>query len=109
LTRITKGRGLPKRIHCDNGSEFSGRATDLWAYTNKVTLALSRSGKPTDNAFIESFNGSFRDKCLNYHWFTSMEDAKVKIEQWRKDYNEARPNRALNNLSPLEFVTKMAT
>lgn len=109
LGRIAKDRGLPKRIHCDNGSEFSGRVTDLWAYTNKVTLAFSRPGKPTDNAFIESFNGSFRDECLNCHWFTSLEDAKVKIELWRKDYNETRPHRALNNLTPLEFVAKMVT
>jgi putative transposase len=109
LGRIAKDRGLPKRIHCDNGSEFSGRVTDLWVYTNKVTLAFSRPGKPTDNAFIESFNGSFRDECLNCHLFTSLEDAKVKIELWRKDYNETRPHRALNNLTPLEFVAKMVT
>ena len=109
LGRIAKDRGLPKRIHCDNGSEFSGRVTDLWAYTNKVTLAFSRPGKPTDNAFIESFNGSFRDECLNCHWFTSLEDAKVTIELWRKDYNETRPHRALNNLMPLEFAAKMVT
>jgi len=108
LNMIVKDRGKPQRIFCDNGSEFSGRITDLWAYTNKVTLAFSRPGKPTDNAFIESFNGSFRDECLNLHWFTSYEDAKVKIEAWRQEYNHIRPHRALNNLSPTEYVAKLA-
>ena len=99
----------PKRIFCDNGSEFSGRATDLWAYKSKVTLAFSRPGKPTDNAFIESFNGRFRDECLNCHWFESVQDAKLKIEYWRAEYNESRPHKALNNLSPLEYVASLAT
>lgn len=109
LSRIVAQRGKPKRIFCDNGSEFSGRVTDFWAYKQGVTLAFSRPGKPTDNAYIESFNGSFRDECLNCHWFTSLADAKVKIEGWRKDYNETRPHRSLNNLSPREFVAELAT
>lgn len=79
---------------------------DLWAYANKVTLEFSRPGKPTDNAFIESFNGSLRDECLNTHWFTDLADAKVKLESWMKDYNESWPHRALNELSPLEFESK---
>ena len=79
---------------------------DLWAYSNKVTLEFSRPGKPTDNAFIESFNGSLRDECLNTHWFTNLADAKVKLKSWMKDYNESRPHRALNDLSPLEFESK---
>lgn len=108
LTKITQARGHPKRIFCDNGSEFAGRITDLWAYTNKVTLAFSRPGKPTDNALIESFNGSFRDECLNLHWFTSYEDAKVKIEAWRSEYNQSRPHKALNNLSPTEYAANLA-
>ena len=65
LTRLFKVRGAPKRIHCDNGSDFAGQMTDLWAYSNKVTLASSKPGKPTNNAFIESLNGSFKDECLN--------------------------------------------
>jgi transposase InsO family protein len=80
--RVCRLKGTPKRIHCDNGSEFAGQMIDLWAYTNKVTLAFSRSGKPTDNAFIESLNGSFRDECLNCHWFESLSDAKLKVEAW---------------------------
>ena len=105
LDKIARRRGAPKRIHCDNGSEFSGKLTDLWAYHWKITLAFSRPGKPTDNAFIESFNGSFRDECLNLHWFTSLEDAKDTIEAWRQEYNESRPHRSLNNISPREFVS----
>ncbi|WP_198678738.1 IS3 family transposase [Pseudidiomarina insulisalsae] len=107
LTRLCRERGAPNRIHCDNGSEFAGQMTDLWAYTNKVTLAFSRPGKPTDNAYIESLNGSFRDECLNCHWFESLTDAKLKIEAWRDDYNKSRPHRALNNLPPLQFVASI--
>ena len=106
---MLKHQEYPRTIRVDNGSEFARRITDLWAYTNKVTLAFSRPGKPTDNAFIESFNGSFRDECLNCHWFTSYEDAKVKIESWRNEYNSTRPHRALNNLSPLEYVAQKST
>lgn len=109
LTRLCRERGAPKRIHCDNGSEFAGQMTDLWAYIHKVTLAFSRPGKPTDNAFIESLNGSFRDECLNCHWFESLSDAKLKIEAWRDDYNKSRPHRALNNLPPLQFVASIET
>ena len=94
---------LPKRIKVDNGSEFISKALDKWAYENKVTLDFSRPGKPTDNAFIESFNGSFRDECLNAHWFMSLEDARKKIEEWRRDYNEFRPHSSLDNLTPCEF------
>jgi putative transposase len=88
----------------DNGPEFTSKALDQWAYLNKVTLDLSRYGKPTDNAFIESFNGELRTECLNQHWFTSLWDAKTKIEQWREDYNEARPHESLGYLAPSEFV-----
>jgi len=65
LRALAATRGVPRRIYCDNGSEFAGRLVDLWAYANKVTLEFSRPGKPTDNAYIESFNGSFREECLN--------------------------------------------
>ncbi len=104
LKRFT-GR-CPKRIQMDNGSEFISKAMDRWAYENKVVLDFSRPGKPTDNAFIESFNGSFRDECLNIHWFLSLEDAQEKIEAWRRDYNDFRPHSALDNMTPTEFVKK---
>ena len=77
---------------------------DLWAYHHGVRIDFSRPGKPTDNCFIETFNGSLRDECLNVHWFESLEDAKAKIEAWRRDYNESRPHQALNDLAPQEYV-----
>jgi putative transposase len=86
---LKRERGLPKRIACDNGSEFAGGQMNLWAYANQVTLDFSRRGKPTDNAIVESFNGRFREECLNTHWFESIEDAKEKIDRWRWDYNDA--------------------
>ena len=98
--------GVPKRIQVDNGSEFISKALDLWAYEHGVTLDFSRPGKPTDNAFIESFNGSFRDECLNAHWFLSLEDAREKIEQWREEYNGFRPHSSLGGLTPNQVGTE---
>ena len=97
----------PSRIQTDNGSEFISKALDKWAYQNKVTLDFSRPGTPTDNPFIESFNGSFRDECLNIHWFLSMEDAQEKIEHWRKEYNQDRPHSSLNHQTPAEFTLRL--
>jgi len=99
-------RGAPKRVFTDNGSEFSGRVFDLWAYHHGVQIDFSRPGKPTDNAFVESFNGSLRDECLNANWFESIDDAKAKIEAWRVDYNESRPHQALGEQTPNEFVAR---
>jgi len=79
---------------------------DKWAYENGVMMDFSRPGKPMDNAMIESFNGSFRDECLNVNWLLSMEDAREKIEKWRMDYNEFRPHRSLGNLTPRQFADK---
>ena len=108
LSRSAKKGGAPKRIYCDNGSEFVGRLVDLWAYANGVVMEFSRPGKPTDNAFIESFNGSLRDECLNVHWFDDLTDAKKKLQAWRREYNESRPHRSLDELSPLEFKARWA-
>mgnify|MGYP003633389465 FL=1 len=104
MDHVKSMRGAPKRIQVDNGSEFISKALDLWAYENDVTLDFSRPGKPTDNPFIESFNGSFRDECLNLNWFLSLDDAQQKIEAWRVDYNEYRPHQSLNDRTPQEFV-----
>lgn len=108
LTAIAAIRGAPRRIFCDNGSEFQSRLVDLWAYTQKVQLEFSRPGKPTDNAHIESFNGSLRDECLNIHWFTTPTDAKEKLSTWRVEYNESRPHKALDHRTPREFAEHMA-
>ena len=94
---------LPERIQVDNGSEFISKVLDKWAYENNFILDFSRPGKPTDNPFIESFNGSFRDECLNVNWFLSMDDAQDKIEAWRNEYNSFRPHSSINNSSPDEF------
>ena len=75
---------MPAAIRVDQGTEFVSRDLDLWAYQRGVTLDFSRPGKPTDNAFIEAFNGRFRAECLNAHWFLSLADAREKMEDWRK-------------------------
>ena len=106
IKRISCNRGVPERVFLDNGPEFIGKALDKWAYENKVTLDFSRPGKPTDNAFIEPFNGSFRDECLNLHWFLSLQDAKEKIESWRDEYNTFRPHSSLDDLTPREFAKR---
>jgi putative transposase len=106
IERLAKERGAPERIQCDNGTEFVSRALDKWAYENGVAMDFSRPGKPMDNATVESFNGSFRDECLNVNWFLSMEDAREKIENWRRDYNEFRPHSSLADLTPRQFVDK---
>jgi putative transposase len=106
LLDITQKRDTPKQIFLDNGSEFISKSLDKWAYEHQVALAFSRPGKPTDNAYIESFNGSFRDECLNVNWFLSLDDAKMKAENWRQDYNLSRPHSGLGNLTPTEFAIK---
>lgn len=93
---------IPDRIQVDNGSEFISKALDKWAYDNNVTLDFSRPGKPTDNPYIESFNGKFRDECLNANWFLSIQDAREKIEAWRIEYNQFRPHSSLNDQTPEE-------
>lgn len=103
LNHLKSLRGTPKRIQIDNGSEFISHALDHCAYENEVTSDFSRPAKPTDNAFIESFNGSLRDECLNVHWFLSLDDAREKIEHGRQDYNESRPHSSLGDLTPCEF------
>jgi putative transposase len=104
LERLKVLRGLPKFILMDNGSEFSGKEMDRWAFENGVQLQFIRPGKPTENAYIESFNGRLRDECLNTHLFYTLEEAQEKIEAWRTDYNEWRPHSALGNVPPTEYV-----
>jgi putative transposase len=107
LETICCDRGTPERIRVDNGPEFISKVLDAWAYSANIKLDFSRPGKPTDNAHIESFNGSLRDECLNINWFLSIEDAKSKLEAWRMDYNEFRPHSSLGNLTPRDYVLEM--
>ena len=104
LERVCREVGYPKMIRVDNGSEFISRDLDLWAYANDVTLDFSWPGKPTDNAYIESFNGKFRAECLNQHWFLTLDDARQKMEEWRRDYNEVRPHSAIGNKPPISLM-----
>jgi putative transposase len=98
--------GLPKVISVDNGPEFICTALDKWASENEVKLHFIEPGKPTQNGYIESFNGKYRDECLNMHWFKSLQDAKTKIENWRREYNEERPHSSIGHLTPKEFAEK---
>jgi putative transposase len=107
LNRSKNKRGVPKLLFCDNGSEFSSQAMDLWAYQNGVKIDFSRPGKPTDNAFVESFNGTFRAECLDAHWFNDLNEAKRIIEDWRQEYNESRPHRSLGERTPSEFASQI--
>jgi putative transposase len=108
LNHLKYRRGVPQFLFCDNGAEFTGQALDLWAHCNQVRIDFSRPGKPTDNAFIESFNGTFRSECLSAHWFGSLAEARQLIEAWRQEYNESRPHRALAQRTPSEFAREIA-
>jgi putative transposase len=104
LTEIAQIEGLPEIIIIDNGPEFIGKALDAWAYQRGVKLTFIRPGKPVENAYIESFNGRFRDKCLNENWFLTLEHTRGIIEKWRIDYNNERPHSSLGYLTPEEFL-----
>ena len=108
LERLAKQCGYPKMITVDNGSEFTSKALDAWAYAHGVKLDFIRPGKPVENAVMESFNGRFRDECLNTQVFVSLHDARQKIETWRIDYNEHRPHGSLGDLTPQEFAEQTA-
>jgi putative transposase len=105
LERLRELHGLPEVIRIDNGSEFTSHVVDAWAYQRSIKLDFIRPGKPTDNGYIESFNGKFRDERLNENWFLSLDDAKAKIEAYRVDYNHVRPHSSLDNQTPIEFAS----
>lgn len=104
LERISLRYGKPQRLRLDNGPEFRSKAVIEWAMKNNITLAFIDPGKPTQNAYIESFNGRFRDECLNQNLFFDLEDAKAKIAIWRDFYNEKRPHSALGGMPPSLFA-----
>jgi putative transposase len=108
LNRVCSQRANPKNVFCDNGSEFTSQAMDLWAYHAGVRIDFSRPGKPTDNAYVESFNGTLRSECLDAHWFATLAEARVEIETWRHEYNESRPHRALGERTPNEIANEFA-
>jgi putative transposase len=112
LTRILDGicsvRGKPAVIRSDNGPEFVGKAMLIWAHRQGISLRLIEPGKPNQNAYVESFNGRFRDECLNEHWFTSLTHARTEIESWRCEYNEERPKKSLGGLTPVQYAKQLA-
>jgi len=103
----TRGR-KPEAIVIDNGTEFTSQVVDQWAYENQVQLHFITPGRPMENGYMESFNGKFRDECLNENWFLDLADARQKIEEWRCDYNQERPHSALGYLTPAEFAQRSA-
>jgi transposase InsO family protein len=107
LEALSRSRGLPQILRTDNGPEFCGRALLTWAHEHGLTLRLIEPGKPNQNAYIESFNGRFRDECLNEHWFTSLAHAQVVIEGWRREYNDERPKKALGGLTPTAYALQL--
>jgi putative transposase len=107
LEQLAASRGLPQILRTDNGPEFCGRALLTWAHDRGLTLRLIEPGKPNQNAYIESFNGRFRDECLNEHWFTSLAHAQAVIEAWRREYNEERPKKGLGGLTPAVYAERL--
>lgn len=105
LDEVIAWRGTsPESIRVDNGPEFTSRCFLSWAEQRGIQLVHIQPGKPTRNSFIESFNGRFRDECLNAHWFENLAGARRKVEAWRVDYNESRPRSSLACRTPAEFA-----
>lgn len=104
LNLLIEARGAPSRIVCDNGTEFTSKAMFFWSKESRVGLGFIQPGKPTQNAFVESVNGKFRNECLNLHWFRTIEEARYEIDLWRNHYNHERPHSSLNYLSPVAFA-----
>jgi putative transposase len=109
LERLVQDHGKPETITVDNGPEFISQHVDEWAYRTDVKLAFIRPGKPIENAYVESFNGKFRDKCLNTHYFSTLQEAREKINNWREEYNTFIPHRSLKGLTPQEFAAQNST
>lgn len=108
LEGLSQERGVPERIQVDNGPEFISQVLDQWAHERGAKLNFIRPGKPTDNGHIESFNGKFRDECLNQFWFVNLAEARERIEAWRQDYNHQRPHSSLGYQTPAEFAAQAA-
>jgi len=103
LDRVIAERGAPKALRCDNGPEFTSRHLIGWCEEKKINLVHIQPGKPMQNGYVESFNGRLRDECLNANWFLNLGDAKRKVENWRREYNEERPHSSLDYRTPEEF------
>jgi putative transposase len=106
--RLAQHRPLPKTLVCDNGPELTCKAMFFWAKRAGVKLHFIQPGKPTQNAFVESFNGKFREYCLDLNWFASLEDVRLTIESWRVHYNHVRLHRSLGGKPPAVLVRDAA-
>jgi putative transposase len=104
LEQARRAHGVPRTIRVDQGSQFTSKELDLWAYARGVVLDFSRPGKPTDNAYAESFNARVRGECLNQHWFMDLDDVRRKLEDWRVEYNEVRPHGAIGDRPPMSLT-----
>jgi len=109
LEELKQRRGLPRQIRSDNGPEFVSRAVDQWAYEQGLRWHTIQPGRPMENGYVESFNGRFRDECLNENWFSDLADAREKIASWKQDYNRSRPHSALGYRTPEEFAAAAAS
>ncbi len=108
MNRVAFFRGYPDEVLTDNGSEFAGDAFSQWAYDNKVEQLFIEPGKPMQNGYIESFNGRFREECLNEHWFLNLQEARAIIEEWRTVYNQRRPHSSLGYMTPIEYAQELS-
>ena len=108
LDQLAEQRSLPKTIVCDNGTELTSKAMFFWSQSSGVMLHFIQPGKPTQNAFVESFNGKFRDACLNQQWFRDLSEARRVINEWREHYNNVRPHSSLGYLPPAVFAKQAA-
>jgi putative transposase len=108
LDRLIEWRGVPEVIRVDNGPEFTSARFEAWARKNNIKILFIQPGKPTQNAFVESLNGKFRNECLNQHWFRTMDEARYEIDLWREHYNHVRPHSSLNYMSPVEYAKQAA-
>jgi len=104
LDQVVELHGKPQALLMDNGPEFTGKRLDEWAYRNNIRLQFIEPGKPSQNGFVESFNGTLRNECLNENWFGSVAEARKIIETWRRKYNEVRPHSSLGYLTPEEYA-----
>lgn len=108
LTQLCEERSHPQKIVCDNGTEFTSKALFFGSKEHDVELGFIQPGKPTQNAFVESLNGKFRNECLNRHWFRTLDETRVEIESWQRHYNQVRQHSALNYLPPVEYAKRAA-
>uniref|UniRef100_UPI0031F4C6C6 IS3 family transposase n=1 Tax=Shewanella algae TaxID=38313 RepID=UPI0031F4C6C6 len=108
LDQLMEERGKPKKVTCDNGTEFTSKAMFFWSKEAGVTLGFIQPRKPTQNAFVESLNGKFRNECLNQHWFRTLDEARYEIELWREHYNYVRPHSSLNYMPPVSYAKQAA-